>query len=524
MPGLLAAALVGNVAQLDYSMRSLLIESVCADSVDFRHVQEYLDSKISDLNLGTLRFANNQRLIDCSLTTAEGWLSKGIGVHVTPTHPKFGYCANPAKVIFTSGPLNLLDNPSAMLLNSRPERKVRPDSPWLKKTVKLTKDAIARKWTLVSGYGPIPYLVVSWLAKGSGLIVVCDGPLPFMGPADIQEKFETEFSEIFDMENTLFLSGFSPGILPKPKLRWMIRDEMAGAIAEILLPCSVRPKGNMSRILESAKCRGKTIIDESENTCNPCRCSKDCLAPGLKKDFQRVSVIAPVIHNDMGSDNSSVVKAQWSEDSFVSEVRLRNSVDGMLIHYTRACSGPWPGQSWAAYLSDLICNNPGAAHDAVDTLIRIVIEKKIRATGTWTRGSTPVVSFTEAEPELFGSIQKWRRGLMRHTFEPYGIAFSKKALLDKGLKKVIYGSDADFKTVPRDSKAFFQLSSSSCNDWTTEKEWRVLGDLDFERMNPSDWLVITPDIQGAYKVADSIRTSSLRIYVSNFRRINSQQP
>ncbi len=145
MPGLLAATLVGNVAQMDYSIRSLLIESVCAESVDFRHVQDYLDSKVSDLNLGTLRFANNQRLIECSLTTAEGWLSKGIRVHVMPTHPKFGYCANLAKVIFTSGPLNLLDNPSPMLLNSRPERKVRPDSPWLKKTVKLTKDAIARK-------------------------------------------------------------------------------------------------------------------------------------------------------------------------------------------------------------------------------------------------------------------------------------------------------------------------------------------------------------------------------------------
>ncbi|MGO8821400.1 MAG: hypothetical protein ACLQO6_09285 [Desulfomonilaceae bacterium] len=527
LPGLLAAALVGSMVQLDYSMRSSLIGSVCAGSVDSRSVQEYLDSKISELNFGTrrtLRFANNQKLIDCSLTMAEGWLAKGIQVHLTPTHPKLEYCANLFKIVFTFGPLDILDNPSAMLLNSRPERKVRPDSPWLKKTIKLAKDAIARKWTLVSGYGPVPYLVVSWLAKGSGLIVVCDGPLPFMGPADVQEKFQTEFSEIFDMENTLFLSGFSPGVLPKPKLRWMIRDEMAGAIAEIILPCSVRPKGNMARILESAQFRGKAVVDEDSNSSDSCRCSKDSLDPGLQRDYQRVSVIAPVIHSNKSSGNSAKFKAQWSGDPFVSEVQLRNLMDGMLIHYTRACAGPWPGQSWATYLSDLICNSPGAAHDAVDTLIRIVIERKIRATGTWTRGSAPVVSFTEAELGHFGLIQKWRRGLMRHTFEPYGIAFSKKALLDKGVKRVIYGSDADITMAPRDAKAFFQLSSSGCNDWTTEKEWRMLGDLEFKHMNPSDWFVITPDIQGAQKLADSVRISSLRMYVSNFRRKNSQQP
>jgi len=40
LPGLLAAALVGSMVQLDYSMRSSLIGSVCAGSVDSRSVQE----------------------------------------------------------------------------------------------------------------------------------------------------------------------------------------------------------------------------------------------------------------------------------------------------------------------------------------------------------------------------------------------------------------------------------------------------------------------------------------------------
>ncbi len=527
MPGLLATALVSNVAQLDYSMRSSLIESVCAESVDFRHVQEYLDSKIFELNLGsrrTLRFANSRRLVDYSLTIAQGWMSKGIQIHVTSTHPKLVYCANISKVIFTFGPLNILDNRSAAVLNSRPDRKIKADSPWLKKTVKLVKDAIARQWTLVSGYGPVPYLVVSWLAKGSGLIVVCDGPLPSMSPPNVQERFQTEFSEIFDMNHTLFLSGFSPGVLPKPKLRWVIRDEMAAELAEILLPGSVRPRGNMARILESAKLRGKEVVDQGGNSSDHCSHSKDCLDLGLKRYYQRVSVIGPAIHRNKGSGNSAEFKTKRSVDPFVSDFELRDLKGGLLIHYTRACVGPWPGQSWAANLSDLISNSPGCAHDAVDTLIRIVMERKIRATGKWTRGSAPVVSFTEIEPGNFGLIQKWRPGLMRHTFEPYGMAFSKKAMLDKGVRKVIYGSEADFRTMPQEAKPFFQLSSSGFNDWSAEKEWRMLGDLEFKNMNPSDWFVITPDIQEAYKLLDSLRISGLRIYVSNFRRENSQLP
>ncbi len=524
LSGLFSAALLGNIDRLDYFQRSSLVESVCAEPVQFQSIPEYLDSKISKLNLGKRprpRFVNNRKLTSYCLAKAEEWLAKGIRVRLTKEHPKLKSCFSLFRVIFTFGPLYILDNPTAMILNSRPNKALQADSVWLTKTVNLAKDSILKNWTLISSYGPITYSVVSFLAKGTSLAVVCDGPIPFMDTEDVEEKFKTEFSDIFHMETTLFISGFSPGVLPKTKLRWAIRDETAGLISEIILPCEVRPNGNMSRILESAYLKGKTLISEDVNSSSLCHCPEGSLKLRLKNNSQYTAKIAPKIQK-ITSINYTVLKAPFNRGNFVSNVELENYSGDLLIHYTRACRGPWPGQSWSEYLSDLIYNNLGSAHDAVDTLRRILVERKIRACGKWTRGSIPVVSFTETTPEEFGLICKWRRGLMRRTFEPYAIAFSKKALLDKGARKVVYAPEEDFMTLSQDAKAYFQLSSSPCADWTVEKEWRLHGDLGFENMKPSDWFVIAPNHHDAQDLRNSVSIKSLQIYVSHFGQNNTE--
>jgi len=525
LSGLFAAALLGNIDRLDYSQRSSLVESVCAESVQFQSIPEYLDSKITKLNLGKQprpRFINNRKLIGYCLGKAEKWLVKGARVRLTKEHPKLKSCFSLFRVIFTFGPLYILDNPTAMILNSRPNKALHSDSVWFTKTVNLAKDSIRKNWTLVSSYGPITYSVVSFSAKGKGLAVLCDGPIPFMDKDDVEEKFKTEFSDIFHMETTLFISGFSPGALPKTKLRWAIRDETAGSISEIILPCEVRPNGNMARILESAYLKGKTVIHQDANSSSHNHCPKGPLKLRLKNNSQYTPKIVPEIHKKITQNNSSVLKAPFYKGVFVPNVPLENYAGDLLIHYTRACRGPWPGQSWSEYLSDLIHNNPGSSHDAVDTLKRILVERKIRACGKWTRGSIPVVSFTETTPEQFGLICKWRRGLMRRTFEPYAIAFSKKALFDKGARKVIYAPEEDFKTLPQDAKPFFQLSLSLCADWSVEKKWRLPGDLGLENMKSSDWFVIAPNQHDAQDLRNSVSIKSLRIYVSHFGQNNTE--
>lgn len=492
--GLFAAVLAGEIGHLDYSQCSNFVESACARCLDLQSPIEDLDSEILQFNLvrySKLQFEDRQNLILKSLRMAKKWLAKGVRVHLCIDEPKLRSCIHLFKVIFSFGALNILDNPTVMIMNSRPGRKVRSDSPWLVKTASLARYSMERNWTLVSSYGSIPYFVVSWLAKGHDLIVVCDGALPFMDTQEAEAKFYNEFSDFFDMGRTLFLSGFTRGVLPKLKDRWIIRDEMVAAISKIMAPSEIRPDGIMSRLLQSAHSTDKVVITDF-----------------LKKTGKVVS------RNRLGSKTSANLPQFFVQ-------RLRDDADGdLLFHYTRACFGPWPGQSWSNYLSDLMSHTAGSAHDALDTLIRILTERKIRANGTWTRGSTPVVSFTENGPTQLGAIRKWRRGLIRYTFEPYSIGFSRKVLLEKGIRKVVYGTEQDFTTLRQDSKPFFQLASSSCSDWTPEKEWRLLGDLDFHGMETSDWFVIVPDHESACKILRSVIIINLRIYVASFETAN----
>jgi len=69
-----------------------------------------------------------------------------------------------------------------------------------------------------------------------------------------------------------------------------------------------------------------------------------------------------------------------------------------LIHYTRACPGPWPGQKIMDYCRSLVRGDKDSMHTAFDTLMRIIRERRIRGGARLTRGNCPVVSFTECAP------------------------------------------------------------------------------------------------------------------------------
>ncbi len=148
-----------------------------------------------------------------------------------------------------------------------------------------------------------------------------------------------------------------------------------------------------------------------------------------------------------------------------------------LIHYTRSCPGPWPGQTVAEYCQSLIDGHPGACHTAFNTLIRILEERVIRASARLTRGSCCVVSFTPCLPTQIDTLIKWRKGLGRWSFEPYGIAFPQRSLADFGTRPVIYGTKEDFEALHTDLKYLFQVRRSSSDTWTIEREWRISGDL-----------------------------------------------
>ena len=482
-----------------------MIASVCVGRIPTQSVPEYLRSQILEKGLthySKSNFAKNHRLIERAMLEAQHWYDRGIFVSSPTDSQIFRTCADISPVIFTLGDLGILNNLTAMILNSRKSKSIGSDTPWLKKTAELTRYAIRNQWTMISSYGSISYLMVAWLARFSGLVIVCDSPLPFMIDGMHNDEFLKEFSDIFRIEKTLFLSGFSTGRLPEIKQRWRLRDQLAASLSDILIPCEITPSGNMSKILRIAEDSGKIVVKNVPG---------HELEPSPAKKSNETIKTGPV------AQQSEVVPAQNKFDPFSVSVSARPK-EILLTHYTRTCHGPWPGQTWSDYLRSLEHGDPGCSHTAFDTLRRIIQEKRIRSSSKWVRGNVPVVCLTEQVPEQFQVICKWRRGLMRKTFEPYGIAFRNNCLLRKGARKVTYICEDKFKTLSKESKVFFQLLSCSDLNWFEEKEWRIVNDLDFSTIDSSDWFAVVPDEEEAHSLVNDLASEQIRVFVTHYKR------
>ncbi|MFH0959729.1 MAG: hypothetical protein V1897_13605 [Pseudomonadota bacterium] len=508
LPALYSVAILSQIRQLDFLKTSSIVESVCSDRQSVEAIPEYLISIIPQISGFEANFLclKSQKRLRAALEKAEQWFSSGVRVCLTKQNEKLKSIIDYCDLVFTFGDIGILNSTLAMIVNSRVSRTISPDTPWVLKTIGLANFAFKNRWTLISSCGTIPYLLVSWLAKGKSAIIILDSPLPLMSDERTRQQFTHEFLNIFDAEKTLFISEFGTGVLPSATQRMRKRDVMAVTLADVLMPCEVRRDGNMEQLIMSERVKGKIMFRDKircaqESTTNQVARNSETIS----EEFKSIVAARPSVPKKTCLENKTKV--------FPETIHPENDFTDYFFHYTRACFGPWPGQSWADYLYELTENALGSGHEALDTLRRILKERRIRASGRWIRGAHQVVSFTERLPEEFNMICKWRRGLMRKTFEPFGIAVRKTELIKRGAIKASYGSDEHYNNMTEEMKPFFQKSSSSCADWSMEKEWRLLGDLDLDNLNQSDWFAIVPNFKDLNKLVNTFQTEGLRVLV-----------
>ncbi|MBI5761174.1 MAG: hypothetical protein HZA46_21835 [Planctomycetales bacterium] len=190
-------------------------------------------------------------------------------------------------------------------------------------------------------------------------------------------------------------------------------------------------------------------------------------------------------------------------------------VDGwdFLTHTTRACPGAWPGQRDDDYFDSLLDGRGDADHSALGTLIRIVTQRRLRASNRLIRGGHGVVSFTAVPLVELASLHRYRGHLARWDFEPYGICLRREWLERRGARRVLYGGEAEWGLTPTVDQPFFQcvreLDRVTWNggappdtiDWSAEREWRHLGDLDLSDVTPNDVLLFVPTRDAAQRLA-----------------------
>ncbi len=404
------------------------------------------------------------------------------------------------------------------IVSSRLPRLLAPNDPWLTGLRAVMDQNHEADFSTVVAEGAAGWELVFRCAIRHEIPVIC-----FHFPPQNRKNVASWLSEEFDgfkshagcvihawaMNPAKSLSDVEP---INPEVATMpMPDRAALAWADEIVVLRLRSGGNLHRLLsmrlrcadaivrfvdlphlQSRKARGE-LIGLGARLWQPPQLTSRCLIP------------------------QSEISNLKSEISNLKSPLPCPSADGwdFLTHTTRACPGPWPGQSREDFLDSLLDARPDADHSPLAALSRIIAERRLRASNRTIRGKFPVVSFTAVPLAELPRLRTFRSHRARWDFEPYGIAIRREWLEHLGARPVVYGDGPLWERLPVTDRPFFQLLrrtptvqpfnrstiQPSPIDWSREREWRVLGDVDLSRATAEQVIVFVPSETEAQRLA-----------------------
>lgn len=341
-------------------------------------------------------------------------------------------------------------SPLALVLNSRQTKTPAGDDLWVVNTIEAIKYAIENNWPVVTSLGMNTWELTLWACSEYG------GRQIIVAPAKDEAEREKLIARVVD---DFQLDSAKTGWLffePSRKSRsaktdWPTRDKLAVEVADIVLPVSIRPEGNLDVLIRNQ--REKKII----NRFNAWYSTK---SPGQSLNPEKIEPAVPTTHWDY------------------------------ITHWTRTCYGPWPGEKPDSFYRRLNRSGYRYPGSGLETLKNILTEMTIRASSDHLRGSIKGVAFSSLHPVEILPLMRWRKRYVRWGFEPYGIAISRKAAIAKGIQPVIYAKPELYDRLLDSDKPYFQ-NHGEAGAWREECEWRYLGDLDLRQFNSDDLRIIT---------------------------------
>ncbi len=225
---------------------------------------------------------------------------------------------------------------SAAIILSRQCLRPSLSEPWVRKLSEAVGFVKREKLTLSSSVGSRNWEIITACA------VLNDVPLRLLLPVSGNSSFELLKSKIFrqfclsasrvkfDRINSKSSSDPTHAQLAS------IRDESIIDQADILMPVSVRPGGNMSKLLSKSEADGKTIVREFET------------AYEKKKS-----------------------KLAYQIDSSALSNKIKELEKSYLIHWTRATNSGWPDEKKLEFYK-MIFGSVRYRRTAFDTLRKIL--------------------------------------------------------------------------------------------------------------------------------------------------------
>ncbi|MCK4373018.1 MAG: hypothetical protein KAW61_07715 [candidate division Zixibacteria bacterium] len=358
---------------------------------------------------------------------------------------------------------------AAILLSRQPLRPSGADA-WVKQTRNAILWVKANSLALHSSIGMQTWELITALTSSEGI------PLKLLIPAPTEEEYR-EMRRValkqfhLDEENVTFRALLPDEGEVYDKHKFMQeRDRLIVRNADVLLPLSIRPDGQMSGLLAEGREEGKPIIGS------------------WKVEYEtREESLGYSIRDEHLTDE------------------IRRCGDEYLIHWTRGSNGPWPTEDAIDYYQ-AIARSKSYPRSGFDTLCSIVGKRRIVASSRNMPEHTPTVSFSCLPPRELAGLITWRARRRLMSFEPYGIGLEREYASKLGIQPVrYYNRDSDR---PSDVPVWLTQSSGVKSDWRQEREYRYKGDFDFSVI-PKDRLICftrTRDQATQLQDATGIRT------------------
>lgn len=356
----------------------------------------------------------------------------------------------------------MLRRPRRALLLSRTPRHPRPGTPWVRAAVEAARKIAAADEALVTGLGRDPYdvaLAASRQAGGAAIVVLDRPPDAALGAA---------VEALCPARRLLVWPRASPERPAERRSAPARRDALIGELADRAYAVWVRKGGNMQALAEALRRRGCPVEDFGFSISDF----------GLKRE--RMSTAA--------------IQNQKS--------KIQNDFPGWpyLTHYTREPDGAWPDESRGAYAAWLAHGPREDRREAFETLGRILSARRVLGSGRLMPGRASMVSFTARPPWELNALLKWRRGLRRWTFRPYGLAVRGEVLRALGARPVRYLPVDELAVLPPAERAFAQKHDPPETDWSGEAEWRLPGDLKLNVLPREALLALTSSREEALRL------------------------
>jgi hypothetical protein len=341
----------------------------------------------------------------------------------------------------------LLHEKLAVVINSSQSKTPCGNDSWIKQSALAVSELLSSGYTIITSIGITTWELPVYLVKLYGGNQVIISPV-FDGSngENIYNDTLVEFG--LNRENAAMIFVKPEDSIGSPKENWIRRDKAALSLAQSIVPVSIRPGGRIQDLLDDDSLRTK--FNSNFNT-----------------PFSK-----PLVSRRRYQIKSIRRFENWN----------------FITHWTKTCHGPWPGEKKIDYYARLVASGNSYPGQAFDTLGNIISEGKISGSSNWMRGGSKAIGFTETEPSQALSLMRWRSKRVNWNFEPYGVAIDKTIASEFGIRPVIYGDDSDYKQLSDQNKPYFQSRIGADVDWSLEREWRHIGDLDLDKIS-SDKIV-----------------------------------